>query len=285
VSLVSLSSLRADFHRSICARLLTLDDKGVATNADGGQRTSVAIAKSIADQLGAKPGTKLAGQTAGVLFEAAVTDFVNVSFARLQHIRPGQWTVECVSARNDLIIARYEQYAHLAEVKRIASESPELAVFVGNDYNVASDVVVARRPLDDATISKEGLVLDRGCATRTPLRAGNSSLPIMHASISCKWTMRSDRAQNSRFEALNLIRSRKGRVPHIVVVTGEPSPSRLASLALGTGDIDCVYHFALPELRSAVGSLGQDELESLLNIMVSGNRLRDISDLPLDLAI
>lgn len=97
--------------------------------------------------------------------------------------------------------------------------------------------------------------------------------------------MRSDRAQNSRFEALNLIRSRKGRVPHIVVVTGEPSPSRLGSLALGTGDLDCVYHFALPELQQAVKSLGQDEVTNLVNIMVAGNRLRDISDLPLDLSI
>lgn len=46
----------------------------------------------------------------------------------------------------------------------------------------------------------------------------------------------------------NLIRNRKGNLPHIVVVTGEPMPARIASLALGTGDIDCVYHFALYEL-------------------------------------
>ena len=31
-------------------------------------------------------------------------------------------------------------------------------------------------------------------------------------------------------------------------MTAEPAPSRLAAIALGTGDIDCVYHFALPEL-------------------------------------
>lgn len=84
------------------------------------------------------------------------------------------------------------------------------------------------------------------------LRKKNGGKPILHASISAKWTMRSDRAQNSRTEALNLIRNRKGRLPHIVVVTGEPLPSRLASLAFGTGDIDCVYHFALYELIDAV---------------------------------
>jgi hypothetical protein len=97
--------------------------------------------------------------------------------------------------------------------------------------------------------------------------------------------MRSDRAQNARSEALNLIRNRKGRLPHIVVVTGEPTPSRLSALALGTGDIDCVYHFALPELVESVKELDQSDSLELLQIMIEGNRLRDISDLPLDLAI
>ena len=97
--------------------------------------------------------------------------------------------------------------------------------------------------------------------------------------------MRSDRAQNARSEALNLIRNRKGRLPHVVVVTGEPTPSRLSSLALGTGDVDCVYHFALPELVAAVRDLDQSESIELLQIMIEGNRLRDISDLPLDLAV
>ena len=98
--------------------------------------------------------------------------------------------------------------------------------------------------------------------------------------------MRSDRAQNSRTEALNLIRNRKGRLPHIVVVTGEPLPSRLASLALGTGDIDCVYHFALYELIDAVKDYskhGREDIFEMLNNLIDGKRLKDISDLPLDL--
>ena len=108
---------------------------------------------------------------------------------------------------------------------------------------------------------------------------------MLHASISAKWTIRSDRAQNSRTEALNLIRNRKGHLPHIVVVTGEPLPSRLASLALGTGDIDCVYHFALYELIEAVKSVGDESSNEMLNILINGKRLKDISDLPLDLAV
>ena len=52
---------------------------------------------------------------------------------------------------------------------------------------------------------------------------------------------------------------------------------------MGTGDIDCVYHFALDELQKAVKELKYDE--DLLTAMIEGKRLRDISDLPLDLAI
>jgi len=70
----------------------------------------------------------------------------------------------------------------------------------------------------------------------------------------------------------------------MVVVTGEPLPSRLASIALGTGDIDCVYHFALDELIKAVSDHGDETSKELISTLVNGKRLKDISDLPLDLA-
>lgn len=88
-----------------------------------------------------------------------------------------------------------------------------------------------------------------------------------------------------RSEALNLVRNRKGRLPHVVVVTAEPKPSRLAPIALGTGDIDCVYHFALYELQETLKTLNMVDAADMLQIMVDGKRLKDISDLPLDLAI
>jgi NgoMIV restriction enzyme len=69
------------------------------------------------------------------------------------------------------------------------------------------------------------------------------------------------------------------------VVTGEPLPSRLASIALGTGDIDCVYHFALLELRETIDELKFLDAQETLKIMVDGKRLKDIADLPLDLAV
>lgn len=150
---------------------------------------------------------------------------------------------------------------------------------------VAPDVVIWREPEEDAFINAAEFLMDQDLAKKADIRKCNGGRPILHASISAKWTIRSDRAQNSRTEALGLVRNRKGRLPHIVVVTAEPLPSRLASLALGTGDIDCVYHFALPELVETVSALGTEDAMEMLNILIEGKRLKDISDLPLDLAV
>ncbi len=60
---------------------------------------------------------------------------------------------------------------------------------------------------------------------------------------------------------------------------------RIASIALGTGDLDCVYHFALPELHRAVVKIASEDSVELMDNMIRGNRLKDISDLPLDLAV
>ena len=62
-------------------------------------------------------------------------------------------------------------------------------------------------------------------------------------------------------------------------------PSRIASLAMGTGDIDCVYHFALSELIEAVRDTSQEAAIETLAMLIDGRRLRDIADLPFDLAV
>jgi len=203
----------------------------------------------------------------------------------LTHLRPGGWNIQQVSGRSRLEIASYEQYSHLVALDKAAKSDPELAAALGSDYTITPDIVVSRKPEPDSVINLDREIIDDSVSRLASLRAINGGRPILHASISCKWTIRSDRAQNARSEALNLIRNRKGRLPHIVVVTAEPMPSRLASLALGTGDIDCVYHFALNELIKTLDALKLQDSIDLLNIMVSGNRLKDISDLPLDLAV
>lgn len=83
---------------------------------------------------------------------------------------------------------------------------------------------------------------------------------------------------------MNLIKNRKGHTPRIVLMTAEPMLSRIASAAMGTGEIDCVYHFALNELMAAVKESGDEGSQDILNTMLEGSRLRDFTDLPFDLA-
>ncbi len=60
---------------------------------------------------------------------------------------------------------------------------------------------------------------------------------------------------------------------------------KISGQTLGTGDIDCVYHFALYELVRAVKEVGSEDAAETLETLVQGKRLKDISDLPLDLAV
>ncbi|EKN48643.1 MULTISPECIES: NgoMIV family type II restriction endonuclease [Pseudomonas syringae group] len=276
---------RKEFHASLLKTTLTVNDKGIPSNADGSNRSSVAIAKGIADLLKAETiAERQAGQTSGNEFEGICSEYVKNTFLKLGHLRPGAWDIHQVSGRNRLEIAKYEQYAHLIALDRAAKADPELAAALGSDYTITPDIVVVRGLESDEKINLHEFLVDPTVSTRSSLRASNGGKPLLHASISCKWTIRSDRAQNARSEALNLMRNRKGHLPNIMVVTAEPTPSRLASIALGTGDIDCVYHFALYELQETLRELGMDESADLLAIMVDGKRLKDISDLPLDLA-
>lgn len=280
---MSLAVLRQEFHRQICKQILRVTEK-VPNIADKGSKASRAIANSTIQQLPYPVGTDpISGQKAGRLFEEATCDFLEKAFALLRHLRPGKWLFSVGRCITD-----FEQYEHLADIQRILDQNPELKAALGGDYLVAPDIVIGRYPVPDEELNvKEKVVGSEEVIARlSPLRERNRPSPkaILHASVSCKWTIRSDRAQNIRTEGLNLIRNRKGHTPHIIAVTAEPLPTRLASLALGTGDLDCVYHFALPELQTAVEAYDGDQLE-VLTAMIEGRRLRDISDLPLDLAI
>lgn len=292
-----LSAERTKFHKHLCKKLLVMDkfkiksgkQKGsevfAATNADAEQPTSRSIANSIAMELGAVEGKRLAAQTSGDEFETAVSDFLLNTFPQLFILRPGDWAVRKLKGRNSSEFERFEQYQHLLAVRNLVQSNKEAAAALGNDYLISPDVVVLRNQEKIDKINRDDYLIDEKVAKSSAILDRGKGTPILHASISCKWTIRSDRAQNSRSEALNLIRNRKGRTPHIAVVTGEPLPSRLSSLCLGTGDIDCVYHFALYELQRAVAQQKQSEAQDILSLMVDGGRLKDISDLPLDLTV
>lgn len=276
------------FHASLLSTILTIDQRGVPTNADKDSSASKAIAHGILNRVGSEvSGIRLSGQRAGRQFEVICKEYLERTFTNLDHLRPGKWLIESLGRgrRSDSVIAKFEQYTHLKALALAAANNRELAAALGNDYIISPDVIISRTTEDDDFINARVPLVDDQTSRLASLRRRNGGTPLLHASISCKWTIRSDRSQNSRSEALNLIRNRKGHLPHIVVVTGEPLPARIASIALGTGDVDCIYHFALTELIAAVEELNYPDAEELLGIMVGGKRLKDISDLPLDLAV
>jgi hypothetical protein len=127
------------------------------------------------------------------------------------------------------VITGFDQYAHLSQVHALVRANPGLRITVGTDYLIKPDVTVALRGVRTA-----------------------SGLPHLHAAISCKWTIRSDRVQNIRHECLQMIRHRRGRQPHLVTVTAEPLPTRLASIARGTGEVDAVYHVAYDAMAASI---------------------------------
>lgn len=282
-----LQAVRTAYHSSVLRNILGVRPEGHYSNSDG---TSRVIAANLAEALIRATGTEACvdppgPQRAGALFCEYTCSFLEQSFRLISSQRPGAFVF--TTAAGPLGIANYEQYIHLAELQRICEAQPEVEAALGSDYLIQPDIVVGRLPVADEEINRQNAVLAEGTtlASKTPLRSAVNAAAVLHASVSCKWTMRSDRAQNTRTEALNLIRNRKGRSPHIAAVTFEPWPSRLASIAMGTGDVDCTYHAALPELLAAVAQAGPEDARRVLRRLVDGRRLRDISDLPFDLAV
>lgn len=281
-----IAEARKKYHKGLLeAGVLTIDSKGIPSNADSSSRLSIAIAKSIAEQLMAETHDKAVGQTSGAKFEQLNMQFLSDTFPYLQNLRPGKWHIVKLGNRSAIKTSSFAQYEHLDYLNKLTESDAKLAASMGNDYMVAPDVVIYRELYSDEEINASEVFVNNEVCTLADIREKNGGLPVLHASVSAKWTMRSDRAQNSRTEALGLIRNRKGHLPHIVVVTGEPLPGRLASLALGTGDIDCMYHFALYELVNAVQATGAEDSIEMLKVLIEGKRIKDISDLPLDLSV
>ena len=271
-----IAAARKRYHKALLKTILTVDKNGIPSNADKASRLSIALARGITNQLLAVEQDKSLGQTTGAKFEELNMEFLRETFPMMQSLRPGRWNILKLGNNNRLKTSDFAQYEHLAYLQELTKMNSELAASLGNDYMVAPDVIIYRELCSDEEINQAGILVDDTVCFGADLRKKNGGKPILHASVSAK---------NSRTEALNLIRNRKGHLPHIVVVTGEPMPSRLSSLALGTGDIDCVYHFALYELIESIRILQDESAMEMIQILIKGKRLKDISDLPLDLCV
>lgn len=278
-----ISGFRAEYLAEVCRRLLFVDKSGVPNWSDRDSPSSVSIGKELARRLPSSPiALRLTPQELGAQFQEITRQFIKKTFTVLSHVRPGTWRFDLGGQ-----ISQYYQYQHLPSLDNLAKQYPDLKAALGTEYLVKPDIVIARYSEEDSFFDPQGTLFAESNlpARLTPARQRNYKGYILHAILFCKWTIRSDRAQNTRTEALNIIRNRKGHTPRIVAVIAEPMPTRIASLALGTGDIDCVYHIALPELQEAIDAVKNHDQADMLRTLVDGRRLRDISDLPFDLVI
>jgi hypothetical protein len=229
--------------------LLGWRQSGVPNVADGKSRGSVRIASHMYEALGVDRLSTEAPQTLGSEFERAIRAFLTQQLAEFDS---GQEYVVGSSP-----ITSFAQYVHLRLMQDLINRADPNGVLraeLGGDYIIKPDVTV-------------GLT-------------GPGGYPFLHAAVSCKWTIRSDRVQNIRHEGVVLTRHRRGRQPHVVTVTAEPSPKRLAAIARGTGEVDCVYHIALTQLQDAVSAVGSDSASDTLDELVLQDRLRPLEVLP-----
>lgn len=297
----------------------------VPSISDSGSDFSVAIGHELLKSLtqAGIPWTTSASDSANTIGAALVPATINFLDATLngpmQRIRPVAWRFQSGGT-----ISTTSQYRHLAVLQRLHNdrdrlvvepkntgpvsavkaeeERVETLVALSGQYIVRPDLLVLRPALNDVDLNPPGQqpAFDpegpTGSVTELRREQGAGTArrryPRCHANVSLKWTFRSDRAQNVRTEALQMIRQRRGPMPHMVALTGEPLPSRLESLARGTGELDALYHVALHPLieglqRLAKGGAFQDAAEKALPVIYAlrdTGRIKDITDLPFDLA-
>lgn len=243
---------------------LDLFGEPIAPNvSDVGSRTSMRFASHVFDMLDV-PRSQLASdaesKASGTALEKAIEG--NLRNTLNFRDRSRKWVVSRTGAVSD-----YAQFTHLSNLQAIIQTNPTLRTTFAGDYQVKTDVYVGvENPAD------------------------LFQPPFLHAAISSKWTIRSDRVQNVRHEFATLVKSRRGRCPHLVLVTAEPLPTRLLSIARGTGEVDAVYHLLYDELDMAVSMICDAQGEYLdqqaaWHEMVGQKRLRPYSALVDDLVL
>ncbi|MYQ45401.1 restriction endonuclease [Streptomyces sp. SID4985] len=228
----------------------------VPNSADSSSKPSKELARRILDSLEVPSGVVLPDTPSnlGPRLEQAVTADLSEFIPEADPSRA--WQID-----HKKVVADFSQYAHLGKLEQAVHKNPVLSADLGRDYLIRPDVTV-------------GI-------------SGDPSLdpvPFLHAAVSCKWTIRSDRVQNVRHEFLQMIRHRRGRLPHLVVVTAEPMPSRIAAIARGTGEVDAVYHIAFDALTEAVKDVGSKQQQNDLAEFIGQGRLRPYEELAATLA-
>jgi hypothetical protein len=214
----------------------------------------VRVAAAILESLDVTKTSDLDPQTAGRALEHGVERELRERLPPMASTR--SWLVD-----RRRVVSDFDQYEHLARLQNLidADKTGTLSVEIGRDYLIKPDVTVG---------------IETGLGR-----------PVLHAAVSCKWTIRSDRVQNIRHEGIVLTRHRRGRLPHIVTITPEPLPTRLAAIARGTGEIDAVYHPLFEELLAVAPTAANAQQRAVLDELVEQRRILSFDRLVPTLAL
>lgn len=188
---MKISELRSRYHDQICAKIVRFktDNSGSSypNFADSSNQASREIASKLLKKINcSKNQTSLSAisqQQAGKIFEEITRLFIIEALNLIQHLRPAKWVYSIGN------ITKFEQYTHLAELKRLSKKNKDLASAIGTDYIIKPDIVIGRNPVTDDEINKNIKLIDPQdrVVHYSPLRQRGKSLkPILHASISCK---------------------------------------------------------------------------------------------------
>lgn len=213
-------------------------------------------------------------------FSSLVLKFIQKAFASSILARSQKWKIVNVRDKNEINrvkLAHYERLDYFTELAKTGTQLSTAAL--GNNVVLLPDILLYRNGFSDAEINAPFPVVDGQSAKNADLRASNGNPARLQAVISTLWQM--ENTKTYRTEAVQVVQKANG-LPYFFVVTGETLPSQLASL-LWMGKMDCIYHFALPELVQVVQKAGEEDAGELLYALINEKRLKDISDLPLDL--
>lgn len=236
------------------ARCLELFGVAQAPNlADVGSTESLSLAGHIYGQLNVVSSSNVTfsdeSTSDGTALEAGIENDIRRSLETLAPER--EWEIS--RTRN---VTDFAQFAHLGGLQELFKKDATLRATIGRDYQVKTDIWVGVKARSDIGTTQ-----------------------LLHAAISSKWTIRSDRVQNVRHEFTTLLRNRRGRAPHLVLVTAEPLPSRLISITRGTGEVDAVYHVLYDELALSVADSASRAQKEHWDEMIGQRRLRPYAEL------
>ncbi|WP_052442842.1 NgoMIV family type II restriction endonuclease [Streptacidiphilus neutrinimicus] len=268
---------------------------GLPNTSDSSDKFSIEIGQALFFELGVPPAAE-AGPVAKPWAAAMVADLTGQLSTAAPHLT--------VSAERQLL--QFEQYAHLGVAKNLGDDAgfevasaisalegaleADPGLIPGGVLTAVDGLRAAvagaeerRRLLLDLMADESPLNLDLAVERETITDQPSAVPPHLVAGFSLKWSLRTDRLQDPRTQGAQMAALRRGRMPHFAAVTMEPRPYFLGRLGMGTGDLDCVYHLALPELDKAVNAVcvGPRRVKhrDTFRRMVDQRRLRDYGEL------